>query len=242
MASQELTVFQISAEGGGISITRIQNHKEIKFLYHHNEFDATDGDLGISKNGEYDNFEQPFQLINSKYEWYQLHLEKVHKDYRDYVLNELIKKLNENNASTTDLHYSKERIEEVLNVILRFGKAPLRNGFQKIIVENLIKFTEYEHDEMKENYDAPSNKSKFVPKAKYEVWLAGEQTYRHDQVKMSSEIVDSFETTGHLEVNGNTIIIRDEFGHIDYAFSSDKFFVHTKSVLSHFEEWYFFNK
>ena len=32
-------------------------------------------------------------------------------------------------------------------------------------------------------------------------------------------------TIGKLEISGNTIIIKNEFGQIDYAFSTDKFFV-----------------
>jgi hypothetical protein len=46
-------------------------------------------------------------------------------------------------------------------------------------------------------------------------------------------------TIGKLEVNGNTIIIKNEFGQIDYAFSTDKFFVSTTPILSKSKGWFY---
>lgn len=87
------TVFEILAEGGSLTIERKRNRNGEKFIYHHNEFDSTDEGLEINKNGEYSTFEQPFQLINSKYPWFRLHLKTVHEDYRNFVIDELIKSL-----------------------------------------------------------------------------------------------------------------------------------------------------
>lgn len=233
------TVFEILAEGGSLTIERKRNRNGEKFIYHHNEFDPTDEELGINENGEYSTFEQPFQLINSKYPWFRLHLKTVHEDYRNFVIDELIKALMFQGITPDELRYSQRDLEETLNIKLEFGNPPIKSGLQNIKVENLIKFTEYEHHEYKDNYNSPSNESKFVPKAKFETWLAGEQCFQHDQVTMSSNIVDSFETIGKLEINGNTIIIKNEFGQIEYAFSSDKFFVTTTPILSKSKGWFY---
>lgn len=233
------TVFEILAEGGSLTIQRIRNRNGEKFIYHHNEFDPTDEGLEVNEKGEYATFGQPFQLINSKYPWFRLHLKTVHPDYRNYVIDELIKSLSFQGITPDELQYSKQDLEDTLNIKLAFGYPPIKSGLQNITVENLIKFTTYEHHEYKDNYNAPSNESKFVPKAKFETWLAGEQTFQHDQITMSSGIVDSFETIGILEVNGNTIIIKNEFGQIEYAFSSDKFFVSTTPILSQSKAWFY---
>lgn len=233
------TVFEILAEGGSLTIERIRNRNGEKFIYHHSEMDFTDEGLEVNEKGEYNTFEQPFQLINSKYPWFRLHLETVHEDYRNYVIDKLIYSLMYQGITPDELRYSQRDLEKTLNIKLEFGLQPLKSGLQNIKVENLIKFTEYEHHEYKDNYNSPSNDSKFVPKAKFETWLAGEQSFQHDQVTMSSNIVDSLETIGKLEVNGNTIIIKNEFGQIEYAFSSDKFFVSTTPILSKSKGWFY---
>lgn len=233
------TIFEILAEGGSIAIERRKNSNGEKFIYHHNEMDFTDEGLEVNEKDEYDNFEQPFQLINSKFPWFRLHLEIAHEDYREYIISELIKILNKQDITAEQLRHSKQNLEKTLKIKLHLENLPLQNGLQNIIVENLIKFTTYEHDEHKENYNSPSNESKFVVKAKFETWLAGDQIFEHEQVKMSSEIVDSFQTIGKLEINGNTIIIKNEFGQIKHAFSSDKFFVSTTPILSNSKNWFY---
>lgn len=234
-------VFQILAEGGSLSIERIRNRNGEKFIYHHSEMDFTDEGLDVNEKVAYTSFEQAFQLLSTKYPWFKLHLETVHEDYRTYVIEELVKSLTYQGITPEELRYAQRDLEKALNIKLEFGYQPLRSGLQNIRVENLIKFTEYEHSEYKERYDAPSHESKFVPKAKFETWLVGEQAFQYDQVTMSSKIVDSFETVGNLEVSGNTILIKNEFGQIEYAFSSDKFFVSTTPILSKSKGWFYKN-
>ncbi len=233
------TVFEILAEGGSLTIERKRSRNGEKFIYHHSEMDFTDEGLDVNEKGEYKTFEQPFQLINSKYPWFRLHLETVHEDYRNYVIDELIKSLMYQGVTPDELRYSQRDLEKTLNIKLEFGTQPINSGLQNIKIENLIKFTEYEHHEYKDNYNSPSNESKFVPKAKFETWLAGEQSFQHDQVTMSSNIVDCIETIGKVEVNGATIIIKNEFEQIEYAFSSDKFFVSTTPILSKSKSWFY---
>lgn len=232
-------VFSVLAEGGSLSIERIRNLKGEKFIYHHSEFDPSDEGLGVNENGEYSTFEQAFQLIHSKYPWFQLHLEKVHEEYRKYVIEELIKTLKFQGVTPDELYHSKSDLEASLNIQLKFGHAPIQGNQQKIIIKNLIKYTDYEHHEYKENWNNPSTESKFVPKVKFETWLAGDQSFKYEQCNVSSEIVDSLETVGKLEVSGNTIIIKNEFDQIEYAFSSDKFFVTTRPILSKTYSWFY---
>ena len=114
-------VFEILGEGGGICISRQNNELSEKFIYHHNEFDPIDEGLEINKKDEYENFELPFQLINNKYPWYLLHLETVHDDYKTYIIERLIEKLNEKSVSLDDLKYSIYPLENSLKIKLNYN-------------------------------------------------------------------------------------------------------------------------
>lgn len=118
-------VFEILGEGGGLCITRQKNKTEEKFLYNHSEFDPTEEGPGINEKGEYQSFEKPFQLINNKYPWYILHIETVHSDYRKFIIEELIKKLNAESIRPDYLEYSKYRLEESLGIKIT---SKLNNG------------------------------------------------------------------------------------------------------------------
>ena len=73
-------------------------------------------------NDEYDNFEQPFQLLNKQYKWYYLYIEVVHVDFRNYVIEKLIEKLNEGPVSPNYLENCRERLEDSLNINLNYNK------------------------------------------------------------------------------------------------------------------------
>ncbi|MBN2746377.1 MAG: hypothetical protein JXR34_06600 [Bacteroidales bacterium] len=118
-------VFEILSEGGGICINRQKSKTEERFLYNHSEFDPTDEGLDINEKGVYSNFEKPFQLVNDRYRWYRLHIETVHEDYRDFIIEKLIEKLNEESISPDFLKYSKEGLEERLGIKLTYK---LSNG------------------------------------------------------------------------------------------------------------------
>ena len=93
-----------------------------------------------------------------------------------------------------------------------------------------MKLTEYEYQE----YTEESGKADRL-RGKYEIWT-DEQVYSSQYNEIIRQKYD-FETIGKLEVNGNTIIIKNEFGQIEYAFSSDKFFVSTTPILSKSKSW-----
>lgn len=230
------TVFEILAEGGSLTIERKRSRDGEKFIYHHNEMDLTDEGLGINEIGEYENFEQPFQLINSKYPWFRLHLGTVHEDYRDYVLDELIKALTFQGITPDELRYSQSDLEKILNVKLVFGNPPIKNGLQNIKVDYLTELTEYDYQEFTDEY-AKEVGQKFKLRGKYKMWT-DEQTYYSENMEVLTAS-KSFEATGILEVNGNTIAIKNEFGQIEYAFSSDKFFVTANPILSKSKGWFY---
>lgn len=230
------TVFEILAEGGSLTIERKRNRNGEKFIYHHNEFDPTDEGLGINENGEYSTFEQPFQLINSKYPWFRLHLKAVHEDYRNFVIDELIKALMFQGITPDELRYSQRDLEETLNIKLEFGNPPIKSGLQNIKVRNLIELTEYDYQEFTDQH-AQEIGQKFKLKGKYKMWT-DEQTFYSENMEILTAS-NEFETIGKLEVNGNTIIIRNEFEQIHFVFPTDKFFVSTTPILSKSKGWFY---
>jgi hypothetical protein len=133
------TVFEILTEGGSLTIMRKRNQNEEKFIYHHNEMDLTDEGLEINEKGEYDSFDQPFQLINSKYPWFRLHLATLHENFRDYVLAELIIAVNKQGVSPDDLFFSKQDLEKSLNAKLEFIKSNDTDFLEFVSVPNVQK-------------------------------------------------------------------------------------------------------
>lgn len=228
-------VFEIQAEGGSLRIERKRYRKNEKFIYHHSEIDLTDEGLGINEKGEYETFEKPFQIINNKFPWFQLHLSTVNEEYRDYVLSELVKALNSQSITPDELKYSKKDLEKVLNIELKFGFLPARSGLQNIKVTNLVKLTEYDYQEFTEESGLKSRL-----KGKYEVWT-DDQPYDETSMNIIREKY-GFEVVGKLELIGNTIVIKNEFGQIDYVFPSDKYFVSTTPILSQIKGWYYNTK
>ena len=241
MTKHKEIVFEILGEGGDISIQRIRDKNGEKFFYHHNEMDLTDEGRDVNEIGMYQTFEQPFNLINERYPWFQLHLQTVSEEYKNFVLEELIQKLQHDRITPDELKHSKNRLEEILNVKLEFSRKPLNGSLQNIKVENLVKLTQYDYQEFTDAY-AQEIGQKFKLKGTFEVWFPNEQSFQYDQVTMSSNLVEGFETIGKLEVNGNTITIKNEFDQIAYVLPSDKFFISTSPILSKAKTWFYQTK
>ena len=112
-------VFQIGGEGGEITISRQKTKSGVKYMYHHGEFDPTNEGLDVNINGEYNTFEQPFQLINNQFPWwYTLYVETVHEDVRNYIIDRFIEKLNEKSIAPEYFLNERYRMEEILNIKL----------------------------------------------------------------------------------------------------------------------------
>lgn len=114
------TIFEIGGEGGSISISRHADENSVKYIYSHNELDPTDEGLAVHKMDEYDSFEEPFQIINNKYSWYNLFVQTIHEDYREYIIRNLIYKLNMKKISPDYFHWSKSRLEKTLRIKLTY--------------------------------------------------------------------------------------------------------------------------
>jgi len=122
-------VFEIGGEGGSISIIRKQIKSKFEFIYKHNEYDFLDEDLSINTESQFENFELAFQTINNKYKLYFLHLSIVHNDYKDYVSDELVNKLNDNNLELEDFQ-NQDNFEHKLNV--KFVFDTISNKWTKL--------------------------------------------------------------------------------------------------------------
>ena len=114
------TVFEVGGEGGSLQIDRQIDSNGIKFIYHHHESYPTDEDLSIHENGEYEDFETPFQIINRKYPWYSLYIVTIHDDFKDYIKSQLIQKLNHEDWSHQRAGYFQSRLEEALQIKLGY--------------------------------------------------------------------------------------------------------------------------
>lgn len=130
-------LFEIGGEGGSISISRKTDGNIVKYLYHHNEFDPIDDETLINVETEYDSFEEPFQIINLQYSWYNLYIQVVHEDYRGYIIQNLIGKLNKKNIRIEDLHWSISRLEESLKIKLTYNINERFWSFQENHIDEL---------------------------------------------------------------------------------------------------------
>ncbi|HAC16906.1 MAG TPA: hypothetical protein DCE78_13315 [Bacteroidetes bacterium] len=113
------TVFEILAEGGGISIQRERGPIGDVFIYHHNEYDPVD-DIFIIKRDEYSSFEVAFNRLNDHYSWYRLHLNIVHPEFREYIADRLIDALNKYSVTDDQIELSIKKLEKALNISIKY--------------------------------------------------------------------------------------------------------------------------
>lgn len=111
-------VFKIGAEGGSICITRGIVESGEKFYYRHREYDPIDESLEVSIDKEYNSFEEPFELINKKYTWYLLYAIAVHDDFKSYVGNRLVERLNKDSVNPENLQNKQYDWEDKLKTRL----------------------------------------------------------------------------------------------------------------------------
>jgi len=114
-------VFEVGGEGGRICIFRQQTDNGVEFLYDHKEFDPTYEGLDVNKVIQFNNFEEPFHLLNNKYNWHLLYIVQIHADYKAFVSSKLIDKLNMKGITPIRLEYKRGQIENVLQIKLDFN-------------------------------------------------------------------------------------------------------------------------
>lgn len=111
-------VFQIVGEGGGIQIIRQTIDKKFIFIYNHNE-SYFDDEFSVKKTNLYSDFETPLKLIFKTYPIHCLYITTVHNDYREFVANETLNKLNTKKITDFD---TKTDYEKVLGLEFEFDK------------------------------------------------------------------------------------------------------------------------
>ena len=117
-------VLELRAEGGGVSLFKIQTEAGQKYVYEHREFDPTDEDKYLHYQNSFDSFADAFAHIRGKYYyWFRLGMSSVDAAYKTLVRDEYMAAINEyetkNNGSG---FWGKESAEEVLEVTLMFDK------------------------------------------------------------------------------------------------------------------------
>lgn len=113
-------VFSLGGEGGSINISRQMSGDTVRFIYHHNEFDPIADETLIDEQQSYTSFEQVFQLIQERYRWYRQYLMTVHEDYRSFVADKLVERLNADGATEDILRRNHQHLEVVLGVKLNY--------------------------------------------------------------------------------------------------------------------------
>ncbi len=121
-STNTITVFEVLAEGGSISIQRKHGQNGDYFIYHHNEYDPVE-DIAITKNDEYKSFEEAFNRIHDRYSWYRLHLDVVAPEYCSFVSQKLVDTLNSNEVSPDELIFRRNQLEKVLHIRLNFDSG-----------------------------------------------------------------------------------------------------------------------
>jgi shikimate kinase len=111
-------VFSLGGEGGSIRISRQTIDDKVRFIYYHNEFDTIADETLIDEHQSYSSFEQSFQQIQQRYRWYRLYLMTVHEDYRSYVADRLVERLNQDGGTEDELRHNLQQLEDVLGVKL----------------------------------------------------------------------------------------------------------------------------
>lgn len=125
-------LFEIGGEGGSIRISRVTTAGKTKFIYHHNEFDPADEGSDVNIKDIFDDFETAFQRIHDRYPWHCLYLLMVHDDYKNFVAEKLVEKLNREAAYTE--YFQKERFEELLGIKFIYSQKEQLWGLDKLPV------------------------------------------------------------------------------------------------------------
>ncbi|MDO4229975.1 MAG: GIY-YIG nuclease family protein [Capnocytophaga sp.] len=169
---KEELVFELGAEGGGIDIKRQKDANGERFICNYVSNDFTDEGYDVYETTAFATFEEVFTKVRQKAPyWFRLYLITVHKDYKEYVIQQLLKDLKEQKVLPEDF-YSKKRFEEVLNIKLKYDKNYLEWDSNGILIEKSEKVDEYS-DDTEEIYTPKLDQmwNGYCP----ESWLEGKQ-------------------------------------------------------------------
>ena len=181
-------VFEVLREGGSISIERAEN-PEIGFDYFlkTQEAEIFEDETPVNQTNVFDNFYEPFDKINQKYAWYNLHLNYIDEDFSEYATEELVKVLNQKQIETLK---NQELLEEKLHCFLNCNEIPEKNGLKRMRISTLVKVTEHEFIERYFEDDQEPDK-KYQLKGTYEMWTE-EQPYYLKNTELQNENLKNY--------------------------------------------------
>ena len=114
-------VFELGDEIGGIRIFRKRRRTGYFFIYQHDEDELRKQVLSVNYQTRYGSFESAFQFINNTFRLYNSLLLTIHADYKEYVLNELIIKLNQDDILNLEFKY-RSNYQEILNTEFKYNE------------------------------------------------------------------------------------------------------------------------
>lgn len=183
-------VFEIGADGGGITIYRIEKNSKTSYVFNLNEIDFSDEIGDQHQKDVYSTFEEAFNRIKYQYPWHLLYPIVIADKYKKIIADELVNKLN---SLPFDL-YQKE-------------------------------FYSREYDDLLETNFIMDEESHFTGLYKIKV-------YPIVELNMSSAKCPlmHLNTEGKIEVNYNSIVIKDKNDKILYILPSDKYAIETFAI------------
>ena len=113
-------VFQVLAEGGGLSIERIYSPTGEKFVLHHSEMDFMEEGNDVNKSSVYAYFNDALTAIDKRYRMYLFFLVSVNTEYKDVFAEKLVRKLNEDRVMGERLRHRKSDFQDSLEIDLIF--------------------------------------------------------------------------------------------------------------------------
>lgn len=120
--NEEDLVMELCAEGGSVSLFKIQTGGGEKYVYEHQEFYPTDEDKYLHYQNSFDSFSDAFAHIRDKYYyWFRLGMFYVDEACKALVLEEYMAAINkyETKRNGSDF-WGKESAEEKLGITLMF--------------------------------------------------------------------------------------------------------------------------
>lgn len=222
---EKIIVFEVLTKDSNIKIERIEN-KEIGFDYFLILEMKSDAENRICENEPqvFDNFYEPFDFINQKYQWYDWQLIQINEDFRVYAAEELVKVLNQNKIDNL-IHY--EDLQDKLQCFFYTENIPEKEGLKNIVISSLVKIIEHSYQDCNDSLESELD-AKYKWLGSYEIWTE-DQPYSIRNMELINEN-NSFTFLGKLEVLGQSIILKDNFGEIRYVLPADKYFISVSPV------------
>jgi hypothetical protein len=131
-------VFEIGADGGGITIYRIEKNSKTSYVFNLNEIDFSDEIGDQHQKDVYSTFEEAFNRIKYQYPWHLLYPIVIADKYKKIIADELIYKLNSPDSFSFDSNYKE--YAKILGVIIYFEEETFPTDLYEIEVHPLFDY------------------------------------------------------------------------------------------------------